>query len=276
MGKLTKAQVEAICRRYEAGESSPTLGRAFQVSPGTIRGHVIRNGVVMRSLSEAKRKYVCDDGFFTMIDTEEKAYWLGFLAADGCVTREGRMLDVMLAVGDGEHLQRLLDALRSNYPIKMSARWMRSTGRTYGMVEVRIGSARLCADLIRHGVVPRKSLILEWPDLPWEMARHYLRGYVDGDGWFYARRRISRPSLALKFGVMGTRGFLEAAQSLLMAECDLGRTKLYRHGKLFKLLYGGRLQVSRIFHYLYDGATVWLPRKRSRVEQYILSRDKVA
>lgn len=40
----------------------------------------------LRNDVEKNKKYTCDSTFFNVIDTEEKAYWLGFLMADGFIT----------------------------------------------------------------------------------------------------------------------------------------------------------------------------------------------
>ncbi|PIR02037.1 MAG: hypothetical protein COV62_02435, partial [Candidatus Nealsonbacteria bacterium CG11_big_fil_rev_8_21_14_0_20_35_11] len=56
-------------------------------------------------LSRVHRKYNLDETFFEKTDSEEKAYWLGFLAGDSAITDENR-LRLRLAIKDKKHLQR--------------------------------------------------------------------------------------------------------------------------------------------------------------------------
>ena len=42
-----------------------------------------KNGVKTRDNSFNSRKYYIDETFFEVIDTEDKAYWLGFIMAFG-------------------------------------------------------------------------------------------------------------------------------------------------------------------------------------------------
>ena len=46
-----------------------------------------------------------------------------------------------------------------------------------------VNSYTLCQDLEKYGIVPRKSLILKFPNnISDEMLPHIIRGYFDGDG----------------------------------------------------------------------------------------------
>ena len=58
-----------------------------------------------------RRKYALNEAFFEIIDSEEKAYWLGFIAADGCVYR--RTLSINLNIKDKAHLEKLIAILNS-------------------------------------------------------------------------------------------------------------------------------------------------------------------
>jgi len=64
-------------------------------------------------LSLAHRKYNLDESFFTRIDNEEKAYWLGFFAGDGAITDENR-LRLKLATKDKAHLKKFKEIVKWN------------------------------------------------------------------------------------------------------------------------------------------------------------------
>src|SRR5690349_15666239 len=121
-----------------------------------------------------KQKYSLNHDFFSSVDTEEKAYWLGFITADGCIPDDGKnTLAVELKAPDATHLQKLCDALGSDRPIL-------SAGR--GCVKVYFGSWQLVEDLKLLGVSHRKShSVRPWAG-PAHLIPHYWRGMVNGDG----------------------------------------------------------------------------------------------
>lgn len=137
-----------------------------------IAGHVERNAVRL----VRPRKYTLDESYFDEITDERRAYWLGFIAADGCVIEDpaGRpaYLRVELAEYDEEHLRTLCGHLGSDRPVLYSQ----------DCACVSFGSRRLASALCQLGVTPRKSLIVEPWDGPAELMPHYWRGLFDGDG----------------------------------------------------------------------------------------------
>ena len=125
-----------------------------------------------------RRTYSLNERFFETIDSEEKAYWLGFLAADGCVHL--RTLSINLNIRDKPHLEKLIVSLNSEAKIKEIPGVGYGIGTTIAHLE--INSKKITDDLSKHGVVPRKSLILKPPQIDAILERHWIRGYLDGDG----------------------------------------------------------------------------------------------
>ena len=257
--KLTNGQRTIICQRYVAGESSCSLAHHFSVSPPAIRSLLRRQGIARRPQSEAQRLFQCDHSFFSTIDNEQKAYWLGFMAADGYISRNA--LVIALAQTDKEHLQRFQEAIHATHPIHDYKYPNTSFSRLF------IRSSQLVDGLANYGVVPNKTFIFRWPILHKDLQTHFIRGYIDGDGGFYARR-TAYPTPAISFEVTGNEPFLLSLQAFLMEQCSLRATKLYRRHKdipIATLRYVGRKQVSRIFALLYRDATIYLPRKHDIV-----------
>ena len=132
-------------------------------------------------------KYYYNEDYFKKIDTAEKAYWLGFLYADGCITRfyrneklKSMSLELTLQDEDCDHLIKFKNALESNVPIQHKI-----INRKYKSDRIVINCTSMCRDLIKLGCTPVKSLTLEFPNndiLPEEYVRDFIRGYFDGDG----------------------------------------------------------------------------------------------
>lgn len=269
MKKLTDIQVIEVCQRYIEGESSPKLAKEFNISSVAIRGLLKRRGIKRREQSIAQKKYAHNETFFSSIITEEQAYWLGFIAADGYISSENKgspALVVSLAVKDIEHLYRLKKALQSNHPVKEY---------NYSKVQfarIFIRSKQLVSDLAAYGIISNKTFSLPWPSLSEELLIHFLRGYVDGDGGFYITSRKEYPEKLNytnhAFSVTSNRFFIEACQQFLMQKCGLSLTKLDQRHKgtpIFTLRYSGRQQCIRIGKLLYSGAAIYLPRKHDKV-----------
>lgn len=119
--------VSAYLKGASPEEAAGKFGYSRQACWGALR----RAGVKTRTKSEARRKHPLDEGFFDSIDSEEKAYWLGFVTADGGVY-EGR-LAVNLKHTDRRHLVKLKKALRTTAPIRFV---FREDGRKSYVLEV--------------------------------------------------------------------------------------------------------------------------------------------
>jgi hypothetical protein len=268
--KLSTDDVADVCRRYALGESAPLLGRTFNVSATAINGLLTRRGIARRSRVDCQpRRYTCNHAYFDAIDTEPKAYWLGFLAADGCV-RKGR-LQLCLAASDGAHIARFLAAIESDHVVY---RRPFAAYRSGARDDVLIRSPQMYADLVRHGVLERKSLVLAWPTtLEPTLLRHYLRGYFDGDG--YVKRLSSRRPTHAPSGVVGITSslpFLAGCMAYLMDQLGFRAVAIYKprpDAQFGYLAYGGNHQVRTFYDHLYEGATVWLARKREKMESLL-------
>jgi hypothetical protein len=160
--------------------------------------------------------------FFQVIDTDEKAYWLGFLAADGTVYIGGRQHTARLDLQprDLHWLERFRDTIAPGAAITRHGR------RSFSL---SIGSQEMVHDLVSLGITPRKSNTLEWPRIPEPFVIPFLLGYFDGDGSFTPRagRRD------YQWILLGTIGFLSVAREYIqqLANVQL-REPVRAHGGL--------------------------------------------
>ena len=131
------------------------------------------------------RTYTVNENYFNNIDTEDKAYWLGFLYADGYITQRGFGLAVKSE--DRPHIQKMLDAMDSDYDIKdyVTSTKTKNNYGEHGYSRVIVSHKQLREKLIQYGMVENKSLILEPPKIEFgtdELKRHFIRGFFDGNG----------------------------------------------------------------------------------------------
>ena len=209
------------------------------------------------SHSCASRHYAVDEHYFDSVDTEEKAYWLGFLDADGY--QDGHEVVVNLNAQDEEHLWKLRAALRSEHPVRL----LHDDAMTGGFrATFRVSSQSLCSGLNKWGCVPTKSLIVPYPhELPPLLHRHFIRGVFDGDGCLSQSQRGH-----WKWGIYSANpAFLDGVAARLREAGQESRRSRKDGGRSINVT--NRPGILWLYSYLYDGATVWLDRKRLKFQQ---------
>lgn len=61
----------------------------------------------------------------------------------------------------------------------------------------------------------------------------------------------------------------------LMEKCGLNEVKLKKYKATWELRYGGRIQVSKIWHLLYDNAIIWMPRKKDKIKKLVYDQREI-
>jgi hypothetical protein len=242
------------------------VGRKFGVASGTIKTYMLKHGLKV----PAKRRYDCDHIFFSR-DSEESFYVAGFIAADGGVSDKG-VLSIGLASKDRPQLEMTKRLLKAENPIgeylvknsKINPKW-----NDCKKVEMKITSSKMCTDLKRFNVVPRKTLTLKFPE--WmkshPLRHHFIRGYFDGDGSFYSSLKNdgTRTVEQIYFSLRGTDDFLTAVKDIFNKEIDLSDSSKKKQARLnsgiYSLEYGGNRILEKIVDYLYKDSTVHMDRK---------------
>lgn len=203
--------------------------------------------------------------FFETIDTEEKAYWLGFIAADGCVYYDsGRMrLQINLKGSDKEHLEKFQKAIGSTY--KITEKFVKQSP----VCQVKINSNKMCEDLSKYNIVPRKSIIYTPVEISEELTHHFIRGFFDGDGWIKDYERKNSNSFRVNVGIVGGDNCLDYFKKHLPEGFSI--YKLKNNDNVKSLESSSREVLKATYDYLYKDATVFLNRKKERFDN-ILSR----
>ena len=203
---------------------------------------------------EGSRRYTLNESYFDVIDTEAKAYWLGFITADGGVIKDAKTnaLRVELAERDGDHVRLLAQALGSDKPP-----WRRRT-----FVGSSFDSWRMVESLDRLGITPRKSGIVKPWAGPADLMNHYWRGLFDGDGTICHVGSDTR----WQIGIYGSEACVCGFAAWAARIC--GSRAIPRGGTTcWYWRVGGNRMARMLSVALYDNATVFLPRKRERAER---------
>ena len=262
--KLTELQRRSVCRLYARGWSQARVGQHLGITQSYVKDLLKRYGVIARPSAMSAP---LNDRFFRRITTERPAYWLGFLAADGCIQipqNRQPYVTISLALRDINHLR----CLRRDMASKAHFIYWHATARSnrnYPAVRLNFVSRKLVSDLLKLGIGPRKTQTIRIPQIPKRLMHHFLRGYFDGDGSILVRRPGRRRQVwQLRFVVTGNPPFIDAyARQLRWQRTLQNRPQIFQHGNYATLDVLGNRQVRRIFGRLYHRATRYLPRKRA-------------
>lgn len=206
-----------------------------------------------------KNVHYCNYNYFETIDSEDKAYWLGFIYADGNINKAKSTLRINLQGRDHAHLSKLNKCIQGNFQVRVFDE--RHGDKTYPMCQILIYSTKIALDLIQNGVVPNKTNKITFPDLDGNLIRHFVRGYFDGDGSICERKHKKRKSdLACSF-TCGNVIFLEGLREILFQNGIKSYLVKDKRGKKYNLSLAGLQNPDTFLHYIYDGATIYLDRK---------------
>ena len=207
----------------------------------------------------------CNYNYFEIIDTEDKAYWLGFIYADGNINKAKNTLTINLQGRDYKHLEKLNKCIDGNFAVKRFD--ANKKGHVYKMCQILVYSTKMAKDLINYGVIPHKTDKIIFPELPHHLIRHFIRGYFDGDGSICERKHKKGLSdLACSF-TCGNQLFLEKLRTILFQNNIKSYLVKDKRGEKFSLSLAGLQNPDVFLHYIYDDATIYLDRKYLKKEE---------
>ncbi len=187
------------------------------------------------------RKRVNEDFFKRW--TPQMAYVLGFIYADGTV-EDCRLSSRACYVGftntDKNLLLKIRTLLESNHHIETRKSGPRIIkGKEFFCKDcytLRIGNKIMYQDLIDLGLCPRKSLVIEVPNIPGDLFKYFLRGYFDGDGCIHVEKNKLRLKIIF---TSGSQKFLSQINSIVEIICNVSGF-ISQNDSAYYLIYPGK------------------------------------
>lgn len=210
----------------------------------------------------SNRKYKLNESYFENIDSPEKAYWLGFIAADGCIYQTGsgsKVLSFNINSRDKNHLEKFLQAIKSTAKIKIISG--SGFGEMTEIASLQINSKKIVEDLNKFGIIQKKSLILDKPNIEEKYLFDWIRGYFDGDGSI----TVELPNGNSQINFLGTKEILTFIQETLRPEKINKLQSNCLNKNSFSLTYGGKQLIIQLLNKFYKNPTIYLERKYEKV-----------
>lgn len=245
--------LDDIINRYINGESTNSISIFYNTTNKRILKLLKENHVSIRDTSHAYRRYEIDETFFDVIDTQEKAYILGLLWADGCNKTYSNTITLGLQAGDKKILEDINLIMQSNRPLRFERRKNNNCQDQYIL---SITNKHISEILDQLGLCRAKSLVLKFPEwLDISLYPHFIRGVFDGDGSIASDSHHH-------MSIVGTNDFCVYLNKYLKnigIESVIYDTK--RNDITKELKINRKHDCKKFFDYIYKDATIYLERK---------------
>lgn len=243
----SKDIIEKVNSLYLQGLSTRQIADVTGISKTVVGGIVKKSGIGRdRATSQilgCKRttRIPFTWSFFPL--TPEKAWLLGFIYGDGSLYNDGRTINI--TSGDSD----VIDNINHLFGDNLSISSPKSTYRA-----ITLHSGRLWKELNTcFALVPNKSRILCYPQLPDEMKPHFVRGLLDSDGCWYLDTR--NPQKKLKFSYVSlSLPFITSLRSDLINHVGVSTQRNVRKGSGYIIDYSNKDAIA-IGGWVYAGST---------------------
>jgi len=248
-----KWNVEESIKLYNSGKSLSDIAKLNNICVSVISLKFKRLGVDVVNRHNQIR---FNENVFDKIDTEEKAYWLGFIYADGYISKRDNNFELTLGLKDVEHLKKFAKFMSYESNVKTDSYRCRFS----------VTNKHLKSMLVLLGVTPQKSLTLKFPNsdqVPVEFLNHFIRGYFDGDGSVMI---CGAKKNKLKTNLIGTKKFLKKVLFICKISKKLSHDKRHNMNVFYFDL--AIAKSKKLLKYIYKNSTIFLERKFNIYKNY--------
>lgn len=210
--------------------------------------------------------------YFRKIDSDIKAYFLGFIYADGCISYNSNTRNYELSIALQSQDKYILDKLNNELGNVHKIQYLKQTQRTICGIEsnikesclLRIYSKDIVLDLINHGVIVNKSYNPSIPKIQEEYFFDFLRGLIDGDGCYWKSKSNTYLHIT-----EGTRECLDYISSILQ-KYDIKTSVRKENDHKYRLFCTNYKSMNILIHKIYhSNFSLCLSRKYKKIEHFL-------
>lgn len=207
-----------------------------------------------------------NEDYFENIDTQNKAYFLGLIMADGNVFKEdnnksNRQSSISITLQDSDNY--ILSKFKEEIFVNTS---VASDGRGASTISVR--SNKMADDLLKYNIMERKSFSTSLPNIDDNLMKHLIRGILDGDGSVQGRQTDIKNRYKHSVGFCGTKLLMTQIRDYLVGKLNLTNVSVYtyKNRELSMVTWSAVKDMKLLYHYLYDDAETYLIRKKEKFD----------
>lgn len=255
--KIEERRDKVVKLYTEELKSINQISKELGVSWDTVKKDLVNRNI---KISKQRNQYNIDNGIdsdlFKEIQDEDSAYWLGFLYADGSIRKDRNEISLDLQEQDRKTIEDFHKYCNNKNKIREHK--IIRNGKTYLSYASGFSNAIVKNNLIKLGCVPKKSIILKFPDksqVPQEYIYDFLRGYIDGDGYIQYDFEKHRYRIV----ILGTKDFLKGL---------IDRLELFEHysisktnSNIYSLTISNKEYIFDFLTKLYENSNYHLQRK---------------
>lgn len=247
-----------IINEYLNGESLTNLEKKYKCKRQNIAIVLLYNGY---DVENRQNRTKFNETIFDNIDSEEKAYWLGFIFADGYISSSKYTFELSLKGADKKHLDKFNDFMQHEDKNHVKLSNVKLNDKVFERCRWSVTNKHLWETLNNLGCTPKKSLTLQFPNLnifkTKDLVLHFIRGYFDGDGCF--SRTINAKTVSPNVSLLGTYDFLFKISNIIKLKGHFLHDQ--KHDQNTYSIYFSQSDTISFLNYIYKNASIYLERK---------------
>lgn len=256
---LTESEELDVFNERELGNRRKDIIHKWGISERHYKEIILKNGGKFNNLTE---KYNFNEDYFEKIDSEDKAYFLGFIIADGTIgNKDNSIRIIQKEVGVLYEFKKYVEFEGPIY-----------TRKDGNISYITISSSKMKSDLDKLGIYSNKTMLVNYPDIPRNLENHFIRGVFDGDGCISIRTDKINNTQRGQFNICsGSYEFIKVYYDKLVDYCKLsGKNKIRcPKGTYYVCDWGGLSDVEKIHEFLYKNSNVYLERKKETFDKIV-------
>lgn len=252
MSKTDENIEKEIIEKYKAGISAEKIAKEFSMNASTICRILKRNNIEIRTRSESRKMLKTNSSFIDIIDTTEKAYFIGFMYSSGMVSKDSNEIKISIHNEDKDILEKFISLLFIDCSPKI--------GIDRNNCYLSIVDKQIREKLIEYGCGPNKTFNITFPTfIKDELMSHFLRGFYDGVGSIGINKDRDRIHVSLT----GYKNFLLQIKEYFKNKLniDIGYYEYGDNPNLIDLTSRSFTDCKIILNFLYKDCSICLDRK---------------
>lgn len=263
--KLTEKDKRLIIKEYYNNKSYKDISNKYIFSMRSIPRVLIESGIN----TKLKNRYTLDSNYFQNINNQDKAYWLGFLHADGFVGTE-KYNNIVLSSTDNEHIIKFAKAIKYTEKYRESIGGYNNSSKQF---VINFSDKKMSDDLRKLGIyADRKIKNYEIPNINKNFIPHFIRGYFDGDGsvYSYSSNNYYKDNaysyLRRSITIIGPESFLKHIADYMPYKYRLkdSKTEYLKYMEFYIVS-----EFDEIYNYFYKDANTYLLRKYNKFNELL-------